>query len=94
MVYVHHRAPRIKIPGRHPIRRRAMKMGEHGIEATKTMFAVRRKFDMPIIAWCLSQLQELDCKISISLDAWTSSNMYAFMAIVAHYVNKDGQLGT
>jgi hypothetical protein len=41
MVYVHHPAPAIKIPGRHAVRRRAMKMGEHGIEATKTMFAVR-----------------------------------------------------
>ncbi|KAF8237017.1 hypothetical protein L208DRAFT_1249491, partial [Tricholoma matsutake] len=33
-------------------------------------------------------------KISISLDAWTSSNNYTFMAIVAHYVTKAGQLGT
>jgi hypothetical protein len=71
-----------------------MKMGEHGIEATKTMFAARHKFDMFMIAWCLSQLQELDCKISISLDTWKSSNMYAFMAIIAHYVNKNGQLST
>lgn len=31
-------------------------------------------------------------KISISLDAWTSSNNYAFMAIVAHYITKAGQL--
>ncbi|KAF8222278.1 hypothetical protein L208DRAFT_1524601, partial [Tricholoma matsutake] len=30
---------------------------------------------------------------SISLDTWTSSNNYAFMAIVAHYVTKAGQLG-
>jgi hypothetical protein len=37
--------------------------------------------------------QELEGKISISLDAWTSSNLIAFMAIVAHYVNNDGQLG-
>ena len=30
----------------------------------------------------------------MSLDAWTSSNNYAFLAIVAHYINKSGNLGT
>ena len=40
MSYIHHLAPAIHIPGRHAIRRRAMKMGEDGIEATKKMFAV------------------------------------------------------
>lgn len=74
ITYIHHPAPTIKIPGRHVIRRQAMKMGEDAIEATKKMFA------------------ELDGKISISLDAWTSSNMYAFTAIIAHYANKAGQL--
>jgi hypothetical protein len=33
-------------------------------------------------------------KVSISLDMWTSSNNYAFMAIVAHYITKAGQLHT
>jgi hypothetical protein len=32
-------------------------------------------------------------KISISLDAWTSSNNFAFMAIIAHYVTNEGVLG-
>jgi hypothetical protein len=41
MSYTHHPAPTIQIPGRHAIRRRAMKMGEDGIEATKKMFEVR-----------------------------------------------------
>ena len=31
--------------------------------------------------------------ISLALDAWTSSNNYAFLAIVAHYINKKGELG-
>jgi hypothetical protein len=31
--------------------------------------------------------------VSISLDAWTSPNGYAFLAIVAHYVTNDGNLG-
>ena len=35
----------------------------------------------------------LEGKISLSLDAWTSSNCYAFLAIVAHYVRNDGLYG-
>jgi hypothetical protein len=31
--------------------------------------------------------------VALSLDAWTSSNQYAFLAIVAHYVTNEGQLG-
>ncbi|KAF4617983.1 hypothetical protein D9613_012957 [Agrocybe pediades] len=34
----------------------------------------------------------LQSKRSISLDAWTSSNQYAFLAIVAHYVSNAGVL--
>jgi len=41
MLYVHHPAPTIQIPGRNAVWRRAMKMGEDGIEVTKKMFAVR-----------------------------------------------------
>ena len=29
----------------------------------------------------------------LSLDAWTSSNQHAFLAIVAHYMTNDGKLG-
>ncbi|KAF5337795.1 hypothetical protein D9758_016284 [Tetrapyrgos nigripes] len=35
---------------------------------------------------------ELEGKVSISLDAWTSSNGYAFIAIIAHYVTNKGKL--
>ncbi len=31
--------------------------------------------------------------MSISLDAWTSSNNIAFLAIVAHYVTNEGKHG-
>lgn len=41
----------------------------------------------------MHDLQDLEGKISISLDAWTSLNQIAFLAIVAHYVNNDGNLG-
>ncbi|KAJ3508846.1 hypothetical protein NMY22_g16486 [Coprinellus aureogranulatus] len=36
--------------------------------------------------------KSLDTKVAISLDAWTSENQYAFLAIVAHYVSKEGEL--
>jgi L-ribulose-5-phosphate 3-epimerase UlaE len=36
--------------------------------------------------------RDVEGKVSISLDAWTSSNNFAFMAIVAHYITKAGQL--
>ena len=38
-------------------------------------------------------IQELDSKVSLSLDCWTSSNQYAFLAIVMHYVNNNWELG-
>ena len=41
----------------------------------------------------LIQEQTLESKVCLSLDAWTSSNQYVFLAIVAHYVSNNGQLG-
>lgn len=31
-------------------------------------------------------IEELDCKVSISLDGWTSSNQYRFLVIMMHYI--------
>ena len=36
---------------------------------------------------------DVEGKISLSLDAWMLSNNYAFLAIVAHYITKTGDLG-
>ncbi|TFK33992.1 hypothetical protein BDQ12DRAFT_669813 [Crucibulum laeve] len=36
---------------------------------------------------------KLESKVSISLDAWTSQNQIAFLALVAHDVTNDGKLG-
>ena len=38
-------------------------------------------------------VQSLKSNVSLSLDAWTSSNGIAFLAIVAHYVSNKGELG-
>lgn len=35
----------------------------------------------------------MDCKVSLSLDAWTSSNQHGFLAIVMHYITNDWKLG-
>ncbi|SJL11777.1 uncharacterized protein ARMOST_15186 [Armillaria ostoyae] len=35
---------------------------------------------------------EMQGKVSISLDCWTSPNGYAFMAIIAHYITNKGKL--
>jgi hypothetical protein len=32
--------------------------------------------------------------VCLSLNTWTSSNQHAFLAIVAHYVSNNGQLGS
>ena len=36
--------------------------------------------------------KELNSKVSISADAWTSNNQHAFLAIVVHYVTNDWEL--
>ncbi|GLB44045.1 putative protein dimerization activity [Lyophyllum shimeji] len=45
-----------------------------------TVKGIRKMFD------------ELEALLSISLDAWTSKNGHAFLAIVAHYITNDGHL--
>ncbi|KAK6981440.1 hypothetical protein R3P38DRAFT_2578502, partial [Favolaschia claudopus] len=56
---------------------------------------VKRRIDdmLPeLITELKSFFASLEAQVSISLDAWTSSNGYAFMAIVAHYVTNEGKL--
>ena len=38
-------------------------------------------------------VQSLKSNVSLSLDAWTSSNRITFLAIIAHYVSNKGELG-
>lgn len=87
----------LSIPGKTTIRKRIMKMGDDVIEQIKSMFKVCLFlfFSFLLIPRQVNHgfLQELKSKVSISLDAWTSSNQFAFLAIVAHYVSNDGNLG-
>lgn len=79
------------LPKRDGVRRRVMKLGDETVEGIKAMFAVSLLICYAESA--LNTLQALEGKISLSLDAWTSSNCYAFLAIVAHYITNEGQCG-
>jgi len=96
MNHTHHGGGPLKLPKREGMKRRAMKMGEDTVGGIHEMFSVSRpqaciKFVQ--IKELISFKQELESKVSLSLDAWTSSNGHAFLAIVAHYVTNDGHLG-
>ena len=83
---------KFSLPQQEGVRRWVMKLGENTIEETKAMFAVSFFMSLTIsLYWIPSQT--LTSKISLSLDAWTSSNYHAFLAIVAHFVTDDGYCG-
>ncbi len=69
-----------------------MRMANNTIEATKHMFLVCKYLQMMYNQTDNSPQTNVKGKVSISLDVWTSSNNYAFMAIVAHYITKAGEL--
>jgi len=92
LMYTHHPSPNLKIPHRNAVKTRVMKMGYDAVEATKRMFLVRKHLPSFHNQSYIAPQTSVEGKISISLDAWTSSNNYAFMAIVAHYMTKAGQL--
>ncbi|KAF9494850.1 hypothetical protein BDN71DRAFT_1507353 [Pleurotus eryngii] len=83
--YTHHSVKPLHIPHRTTIKTHVMKMGKDKIDDIKKMFQL-------CICFTDLGLKELNRKVSISLDAWTSSNHYAFLAIVAHYVMNDGHI--
>lgn len=57
-----------------------------------TMNTKIMKFGKQALDGIISMFAELDSKVSLSLDAWTSPNQYAFLAIIAHFVTNDGRL--
>jgi len=71
-----------------------MKMGEDTVEEVKNMIVVIDWFCLVNQRYLTNLFcQELDCKVSLSLDGWTSSNQHEFLAIVMHYITNDWQLG-
>jgi hypothetical protein len=67
----------------------------------RTLLIASRNYSRCVYAFYTAQtpllthqcLKEHESKISIALDAWTSPNKFAFLAIVAQFVNKDFELG-
>jgi len=80
------------LPKRDGVRRRVMKLGEEAVEETKAMFSVRSSLILTSTLSYMFLCRPWKAK-SVSLDAWTSTNCYAFLAIVAHYITNDGQCG-
>jgi hypothetical protein len=89
MTYARYPAPSVKLPSREGVKCHVMKMGEDTIDGIHEMFSVHILWDELMFVLTLS-IQELEGKIAISLDAWTSSNQHAFLAIVAHYITNKG----
>jgi hypothetical protein len=89
-----HLRPGLHIPSASTVKRRIMKMGDDKIQGIKAMIAVCHFSLFNIFTDYILQHQELGCKVSLSLDAWTSSNGHGFLAIVVHYINNEWQLGT
>jgi hypothetical protein len=94
--YVHMASHKpLTIPGHTTIKKHIMKMGEDTIKSTQKMFSERFLYFSPMhVAHLLATFQELESRVALLLDAWTSSNQHAFLATVAHYVSNEGELGT
>jgi hypothetical protein len=83
--------PTLTIPHRKAMTARIMKMGQDTIQGMKQMISV--SCCHVIMFRILTTTQELESKVSLSLDAWSSPNGYGFLAIVLHYVTNDWRLG-
>ncbi|KAJ8502691.1 hypothetical protein ONZ45_g11524 [Pleurotus djamor] len=59
------------------------------IDVTLTKFTIYSHSELKVL---INMFSELKSKVSLSLDAWTSSNQHAFLVIVAHFVANDGVL--
>ncbi|KAK6984038.1 ribonuclease H-like domain-containing protein [Favolaschia claudopus] len=93
--YVHHREPALEIPSGRTVKRRVDDMLPDLVRELKSFFAVTLLIpSIALPSFTNFHLQSLEAQVSISLDAWSSSNGYAFMAIVAHYVTNEGKLDT
>ncbi|KAF8152347.1 hypothetical protein B0H34DRAFT_664204, partial [Crassisporium funariophilum] len=62
-------------------------------EVEKPEFIAMMEYGRDPTKFSLPKREGIRRRISISLDAWTSSNYYAFLAIVAHYVTDNRYCG-
>lgn len=85
--------PSTHIPSPTTIHRRVMDMGRSTVKTIKEWVKVHPPQSPPRYLQYSHLLQELESDVSLSLDNWTSSNNYAFMGIVMHYISNDWKLG-
>lgn len=100
--YTHYRPAGLNIPSAATIRKRILDMSDEYVKELKEKIQVCPHSTTSSIRLELTpshditgnpDIQATTCKVSLSLDAWSSSNGYAFLAIVMHYVTDDWQLG-
>jgi hypothetical protein len=93
--YTHHNLTNLNIPSSSTVKRRVLKASEHTVDQLRSLFRVSSLcvYSIRISVDVLILLQDHTGKIALILDAWTSSNGHAFLAIVARFVNKDFELG-
>jgi len=91
---MHAANPDTLLPTADTIQQHIVDMANETVAGLKTMISVSQVEPLWIVMDSLtSNCQELDSKVSLSLDCWTSSNQYAFLTIIMHYVNNDWELG-
>lgn len=98
-VHTHHGPDGIHFPSGDTMKRRVMSLADLKVEDLRkylevglhlsSMFFLMLRLNTHIIIF----IQALESKGTISLDAWSSQNGYAFLAIVFHYVSNDWKLG-
>jgi hypothetical protein len=94
MGYMYMGSKLLKIPHRIALKDRIMKMGKSAIEGIQIMVEVRTSPTLITLSGPDSRIWGLKSNVSLSLDAWTSSNGHVFLAIVMHWINDDWKLGT
>jgi hypothetical protein len=92
--YTHHGLTKLVIPGAKAVKQRVLKLSEATIEELKELFEVCLMSALSGSFFFLLKLcQKHTAKVTLVLDAWTSSNGYAFLAIIARYITAEFELG-
>jgi hypothetical protein len=91
--FTHQHSPTpLNIPGPDSVKGKIIKMSNEMRNELKAIFKVC--FGRSVASTNSQISQENKSNFVLSLDAWTSSNGYAFLAIVIHYIGNDGKLGS
>ena len=91
--YVHHHAGKpLEIPSPDSVKTTITKLSTEMVEGLKKIFKVWY-LRLHSLSSINNPGQENTSDFVLSLDAWTSNNGCAFLAIIVHYIGNDGELG-